>query len=156
MNGEEKLREFRKIEIKRYHRKWGQDTRTRYTTIVDMECSHPVSERLSRSTVNASCLFNKRLALCTVRLHFFYISVSGMALFHRQNTFPNYELPRTMNDFRDSGRGRASIWSIRTYWRITNRHMYCNGSTSENRDTGLVSRTGYEGDPGERDLTSNL
>jgi len=30
--------------------------------------------------------------------------------------------------------------------------MYCNGRTSEKRDTGLVSRTGYEGDPGERDL----
>jgi hypothetical protein len=30
--------------------------------------------------------------------------------------------------------------------------MYCNGRTSEKRDTGFVSRTGYEGDPGERDL----
>jgi hypothetical protein len=30
--------------------------------------------------------------------------------------------------------------------------MYCNGRTSEKRDTALVSRTGYDGEPGERDL----
>lgn len=73
--------------------------------------------------------------------------------FFKVRTRKTHELPRTMNDLRDSGKGKASMWSIRTYCRITKRHIYWSGSTSENRDTGLVNRTGYDGDPGDLDLT---
>ena len=148
----------RKIEIKRYHSKWGQDTRGHgvmqdcwMLIFIFFPCFRNDSLKIRLLTLNWELLNQQPMIEVVHNPAYSSSNWRGTPLTFRKN-FYVYELPRTMKDLRDSGRGRASMWSIRTYWRMTKRHMYCNGRTSEKRDTGFVSRTGYEGDPGERDL----